>query len=71
MVFLKLYKLELSPKQSTTFQKNLLGLSKKEVLLVWSDLLKMSEEREKQKNLEEDKLNKFSGKEKMFCIKSL
>jgi len=55
MVYLKLSRLELSPRPWITSQKNLSASSKKEESPAWSDLLKTLEEREKQKNLVEDR----------------
>jgi len=53
------------------WQKSLFVLSKKDILLLWFDLLRMIVDREKLKNLAVVKLSKFLGREKMFCTENL
>ena len=50
--------------------RSLSDLSRREESLVWLDLLKMSEERERLKSLEEDRLSRFLEKERMFFTRS-
>ena len=71
MELVKAFNLMLLLKLWITYQKSWLDSSKREELQLWLEWLKMLEEREKLKNLVEDKLSKFSEIEKMSFIKNL
>jgi hypothetical protein len=70
MESVKLFKLTSFQRLWTIFQKSLSDSSRRGELLVWLDLLRTSEERERRKNQEEDKLNRSSEIEKTYSIKS-
>jgi hypothetical protein len=70
MESVKLFKLISFQRLWTIFQRSSSDSSRRGELLVWLDLLRTSEERERQKNQEEDKLNRFSEIEKTYSTKS-
>ena len=70
MESLKPFNLMWFPALWTISLRSLSDLSRREESLVWLDLLKMSEERERLKSLEEDRLSRFLEKERMFFTRS-